>query len=200
MTTNDSHPSAEYLRIALHSYLAHQFRNEPGTILIDELGISRGSARVDIAAVGRQFHGYEIKSERDDLRRLAAQASLYGRVFDRVTLVCGDRHLSRALDIIPSWWGIIRVIVRGEQPTFKYVRRGRKSPDRETRAIVELLWLDEAMALLERRNALRGLRGKPRDVLWDKVSELFGIDEVTEAVRTHLRATSAMRGRPAPQS
>ena len=190
----------ESLRTSLRRRLAAQHRDEADTVLIDELGLCQGSARVDLAVVNGQVHGYEIKSELDDLRRLDTQAALYSRVFDRVTLVCGEGHVSQALDTVPSWWGVLRIVPAARHPTFKSVRRGRKNPGRDVRALVEFLWLEEAVALLAQRGALRGLRGKPRAALWDRVCELFSIDEVAATVRGHLKATANKRGRPERQS
>ena len=188
------------LRASLHRHLVVKHQDEADTVLIDELGLCRGRGRVDIAVVNGQLHGYEIKSERDSLRRLGAQASLYSRVFDRATLVCSERHVSRALEIIPSWWEVLRIVPTAQDSTFKYVRRGRKNPNRDIQALAELLWREEAVSLLTQRHALRGLRGKPRADLWDRICKLFRIDEVAAAVRAHLKATAAKRGRPARQS
>ena len=190
----------ESLRTSLHRLLVSTHENEPDTVLIDELGICRGSARVDLAVVNGEFHGYEIKSDRDSLRRLNIQADLYSRVFDRVTLVCSDRHVSQALAIVPSWWGVLRIVPGTQDPIFKRVRRGRKNPNRDIRALAELLWLEEAVVLLSKRRAIRGMRGRPRADLWDRVCELFKKDELAAAVRAHLKATAVKRGRPARQS
>ena len=190
----------EVIRASLHRRLVDKHQNETGMVLIHELGLCKGSARVDLAVVGNQLHGYEIKSDRDNLRRLGAQSDLYSKVFDRVTLVCSDRHVSRAMEIVPSWWEVLLIVPTSVDPTFKHVRRGRKNPKRDKRALVELLWLEEATTLLSQRHALRGLRGKPRADLWDKVCELFKVDEVAVAVRDHLKTTAVKRGRPAQQS
>ena len=89
----------ESLRRSLHSYLIVQQQVEPDTTVIYELGLCQGSARVDLAVIDGQLHGYEIKSERDSLRRLRAQADLYNKVFDRVTLVCTEKaHMRGALN------------------------------------------------------------------------------------------------------
>ena len=88
--------TAEILRATLRSRLASQHHKETDTVFIDELGVCQGSAKIDIAVVNGQLHGYEIKSDRDSLRRLSSQAVLYSKVFDRVTLVCGERHVSHA--------------------------------------------------------------------------------------------------------
>ena len=190
----------ESIRTSLHRRLVVKHRKEADTVVIDELGLCRGSARVDIAVVNGQLHGYEIKSDRDSLRRLSVQADLYSRVFDRVTLVCGQRHVSRALDIVPPWWEVLWIESTSQDPTFRTAKRGRKNQERDIRALAELLWLEEAMALLAQRNALRGFRGKSRADLWDRVCELLGIDEVATAVRAHLKATAEKRGRRARRS
>ena len=189
----------ESVRMYLHRRLAVKHQNEANTIFFYELGICQGSARIDLAVVNGQLHGYEIKSDRDNLRRLGTQAVIYSKVFDRVTLVCGDRHVSHALDIVPSWWEVWRIVPTTKDPEFRTVRVGRNNPNREIRALAQLLWLEEARSLLAQRHSLRGLRGKPRGDLWDKVCELFRIEEVAEAVRSHLMATAAKRGRPVRQ-
>ena len=192
-------PSEATIRAALRREVVKQ-QHDSDALLIDELGVCRGSARIDLAVVGGQLHGYEIKSERDSLRRLGIQANFYSRVFDRVTLVCDGRHISRALDIIPRWWAVLRIDSNVPEPKFKTVRRGRRNPDQDARALAEFLWRDEAMSLLEQRHALRGMRDKPRSELWDRICELFGTEEVSTAVRAHLKATGGKRGRSARQS
>ena len=187
------------LRRSLHRRLITKYQSEPGTLIVDELGLCQGSARVDVAVINSQLHGYEIKSELDSLRRLGAQADLYSKVFDRVTLVCSVRHVSNALEIIPSWWGVLRVISTTQNLAFEFVRAEQDNPDRDARAMAEFLWSEAAMALLEQRQALRGLRGKPRAALWDKICELLSIDELAAAVCAHLKATAENRGRLARQ-
>ena len=191
--------TAESLRSHLRQHLASRYPSESGAAFIDELGLCQGSARMDLAVVNGQLHGYEIKSERDNLRRLRAQSALYSRVFDRVTLVCSERHVYKALDIIPDWWEVLRILHTNQGITFKLFRRGRKNPQKNARALVEFLWLEEAVALLGQHDALRGLRGKPRAILWDRLCDMLGPEEVAAVVCAHLKATAEMRGRPAPQ-
>ena len=189
---------------AIRTSLCHQLvemnqSDEEGIVLIEELGLCQGVARIDLAVVGDYLHGYEIKSERDSLRRLSLQATVYSKIFDSVTLVCGARHVTQALELVPSWWEVLRIVPSSEQPTFAQVRRGQDNPNRDKRALVELLWLEEAAGLLDQLQALKGLRGKPRADHWDRICELLNMDEVAAAVRTHLKATAVRRGRPARQ-
>jgi hypothetical protein len=164
------------------------------TVLIEELGLNRGSVRVDLAVVNGIMHAYEIKSDFDTLRRLATQADHYGRCFDRVSLVLGVKHLKEACTSVPKWWGIIHVTVGEEGPRFQTVRKPRRNPARDARALIELLWRDQTLALLERIGAADGVRGKPRDVLWDRATQRLTLEEIAEAVRSHLKANAAKLG------
>jgi len=183
------------IRPALRSLLLAAHGNDPDTMLLEELGICRGQVRVDLAVVNGSVHGYEIKSDRDSLRRLAGQVEVYSRVLDSATLVVGDRHLAEALKFLPKWWGVLRFDATSGKPRFRTVRRAARNPCRDPRSLVELLWLDDALALLEGAEAARGVRGKPRCVVWDRVCEKLSIDEIALAVRSRLKARATQ---PAP--
>ncbi len=176
------------LRPGLRDRLLEGHEDDPETVLIEELGLCKGRVRVDIAVVNGSLHGYEIKSDRDSLRRLKAQAEVYSRVMDHVTLVVGDRHLSEARKLVPDWWGILRFEATGGKPRFKSFRRAKRNPRLDTRALVELLWLEDAIDLLERHGAAKGLTGKPRREVWNRVCEVLGVQQVAEAVRSSLKA------------
>ena len=182
------------IREALRARLKSEALCDGGAVIFDELGIRKGGARIDLAVVDGLLHGYEIKSGRDNLRRLGSQIELYNTGFDRMTLVCTQKHLERALDLIPCWWGVLQILPSNWALSFEIIRPGEPNPSKDGRALAELLWRDEALSLLDQRGALRGLRGKPRECLWDKVSELFSIEEVAEAVCKHLKATATLRG------
>jgi hypothetical protein len=184
------------IRPALRSRLLDMHTDEADTVIVEELGVCRGRVRVDVAVVNGSLHGYEIKSDKDSLRRLGVQIDFYGRVLDRATLVVGERHLSEVVDRLPSWWGVLRIDPARGEPRFKTVRRGRRNPRKDPRSLVELLWLDDAIALLESRNVARGVRGKPRHIVWDRVCELFTVGEIAAAVRTQLKARATRRALP----
>ena len=65
-------------------------------------GLKLHSGRV----VNGSLKGFEIKSDRDTLKRLGRQSEIYSKVFDTITLVTSECHLTPALDLIPAWWGI----------------------------------------------------------------------------------------------
>ena len=184
-------PSDTDIRSALRSRLVNQHASSPDTVIIDETGLCGGKARVDVMVVNNALHGYEIKSDRDSLRRLCNQIDFYGKVLDRATLVVGKRNLRKALEMVPAWWSIIEVQTCTENLHFSVIRRGHDNPRRDPRSLVELLWLDVAITLLEERGTARGVRGKPRRVVWDRICQQCSEEEIAKTVRNHLKAKIA---------
>jgi hypothetical protein len=191
MRKEDGTFGAADIRRALRSRLLVKHANEPDTVFIEELGVCRGQVRIDLAVVNGLFHGYEIKSDRDSLRRFDGQVELYSKVLDRATIVVGNSHLTETLNIVPRWWGVLLIDSGRKGPRFRTVRRGQNNPRKDPRALVELLWLDDAIALLALRDAARGVRGKPRRVVWDRVCEHFKVQEIAATVRARLKAKAA---------
>ena len=179
--------SDDVVREALRPYLWREHQREPDTVIVEELGVCRGRVRIDIAVVNGLLHGYEIKSDRDSLRRLAAQITDYNRVFDMVTLVVGTRHLSQASRVVPPWWGVLTLIVDANGSQLDTVRPAQPNPQRDPRSLVELLWLGHAIALLEEHGTARGVRGKSRARVWDRICATLTVDEIGSAVRARLK-------------
>jgi len=50
------------------------------TLVVDELGLNHGECRADIAVINGHLVGYEIKSNKDSLRRLEGQVNSYNAV------------------------------------------------------------------------------------------------------------------------
>jgi hypothetical protein len=65
------------------------------------------AVRVDVAVLNGHLAGYELKSERDTLRRLPARVQVYSGVLDWATLVVAERHVEHARPLLPDWWGIL---------------------------------------------------------------------------------------------
>ena len=193
MAGKNTGPDDLAIRLALRSMLLDEHVGEADTVVIEELGLCRGQVRVDVAVVNGLLHGYEIKSDRDSLRRLRSQVGIYGKVLDQATLVVGNRFLTEGIDIVPAWWGVIHVRPTLDGLDFRVVRRPRRNAHRDPRLLVELLWSVQAMALLEERNVARGVRRKPRRIVWDRVCGHFAIDEIAAAVRTELKARGVNR-------
>jgi hypothetical protein len=173
----------EVLRAALLAQLA---QSPDDHIIIEEMGIA-GEARVDVATIGRHLRGFEIKSERDSLRRLPAQAEVYSRVFDYVTLVVDTKHLHHAALLVPDWWGITEA--RGDMNGVRLIRRtrGRRNWSLDPWYLTSLLWRDEALGVLESLGLDRGLRSKSGLQLRKALVEQAPTSTLREAVRSSLQ-------------
>jgi hypothetical protein len=66
-------------------------------VVTREFTLGESSVRADLAILGDEFIGVEIKGHRDTLRRLPAQMEAYSRYFDKTIAVVANRHL-RHLD------------------------------------------------------------------------------------------------------
>lgn len=191
-----SWPGDAEIRSALLTHLIEQHGGDTDTAFIEELGLCRGEVFVDVTVVNGSLHGYEIKSDRDSLRRLQGQVMLYGRVLDHATIVVGDRHLADVDACVPDWWEVIHAHPSHRALKFTCVRSGRRNPAIDMRSLAELLWLDDAVALLAAHDALRGYRRRPRREIWDRVCQVCDIDEVARAVRDHLKGRATRRSDP----
>ncbi len=179
------------IRAALKARLREIHVHDSGTVILDELGLRRRQVRADVAVVNGVLHGYEIKSERDSLRRLPVQAELYGQVFDRATLVVSERHVDEATLLLPDWWEIVVVHRERDIAEFGVLREGRVNRAPCARTLVELIWRDDAIRMLEARGTARGYRARPRRVIWDRLCDVYTIGEIGAEVRALLKARAA---------
>jgi|SRR5579883_1403845 len=181
------------IRTALRDSLRAEHAGDPDTAVIDELGLCQGKARVDMAVVNGSLHGYEIKSEKDKLNRLPGQRDVYNRCFDTMTLVAAGSHLREARSIIPKWWGIVRPIGIDGRVEFRSVRRARSNPTLVAEAVVQLLWREEALAVLTSLGLAKGLRGKSRKALWATLVGALSLTDLKSQVRTAIKTRGDWR-------
>lgn len=65
------------------------------TIVANELPLGKTGVRADLALLGRNFIGIEVKSELDTLRRLEKQLLVYRKYFDRTILLVSEKHVAK---------------------------------------------------------------------------------------------------------
>jgi len=122
---------------------------------------------------------------------LAGQVTLYSQVLDKATLVVGEEHFREAVPLLPSWWGVTLIHVGSGQPDFEPLREAKPNQEQNPRSMVELLWREQALALLEERKQARGYRDKPRCFIWERLCEVMSPHEISESVRIQLKARLA---------
>jgi hypothetical protein len=160
---------------------------DSGTFIVEELGVLHGSSRIDLAVVNGTFHGYELKSDRDTLRLLPEQVDSYCLVFDLVTLVVAERHLSAAINLIPHWWGIKVARVISRDLTFRDLKFPMSNPCPDPMSVARLLWRDEALGALREIDGNENNESKPRDWIYAQLITLLRLDVLKRTVRQSLK-------------
>lgn len=176
------------MRKALIEVLCNSHKNDRQTRIVEELGLTHGASRVDIAVVNGVIHGYELKSDLDTLNRLPEQMRIYNSVLDQVTLVVGKDHLHDAIKVIPEWWGVMiaKVINPTEGVSFYTIREPEENPFRDSFSIAQLLWKEEALAILEEMNQATGVRSKPRIKVYERLIAVLDQKTLRDKVRSCL--------------
>lgn len=182
------------VRRAVHSKILKEHHKDPSTLIIDEFTMNLGASRADIAVINGLMHGYELKSKSDNLLRLPAQIEHYSSVMDKVTLVVSECHAELALGMIPKWWGV-KIVTQGLRNGMhlQTVRTDKRNPNIDKLSLSMLLWKDELLSILKMLGQERGLKSKPRKVLWTLLAETLPTDELRSTVRETLKARKDWR-------
>jgi hypothetical protein len=184
----------QQLRRALKSKVLARHAKDPDTRIVDELGLRHGVARVDIAVINGIIHGYELKSDKDNLKRLPHQIAIYSSVLDKVTLVVGSRHADDAMKLVPDWWGI-KIAKVGSRGAFEFesYRTARANPSVDPLSVCKLLWRDEALTLLAELGEAERVRYKARALVYAQLVKVADLESIQERVRRQLKSRTTWR-------
>jgi hypothetical protein len=185
------------VRHAVRKRLNRLHKGEADTLIVEEMGIWANFVRIDVAVINGEFHGFELKSERDTLARLPRQASVYNEVFDRVTLVMAEKHCRKAADKIPDWWGILsaRTTKRGHV-ALKTERRPRLNPCISLIHVARLFWKSEAIAVLEKHGLSRGFKSKTSEEIAQRLASSLPLDTLRDEARAAMKARASLLREP----
>lgn len=105
-----------------------------------------GSSKADVVIFNGTSTVYEIKSDRDNLKRLHGQIEDYRRVFARVIVICSLDHLDAVSDMVPRDVGILTL------SRWNRIRTIRQPEDRASRlcplSMLASVTNSEAIAML----------------------------------------------------
>ena len=174
------------IREALVRRLAQRYHGRPRVAVINEFGLCQHRARVDLLAVTEEIEGYEIKSDLDDGSRLSNQIRVYSLVLHRVTLVGGRRALSHAGARVPEWWGLWEAEENDQNIRIISRRNPHRNPQRSIRAVAEMLWRSDILALLQRHGQARGVTTATRAKLWDRAVRVLPPEIIDQEVIEQL--------------
>jgi hypothetical protein len=178
-----------HIRSALLRKLNILYKGRSDTLILQELGLFHGIVRADVVVVNSHLHGYELKSDSDNLDRLPHQSRVYNQVFDRITLIVGYQHAYEALTIIPEWWGV-KLVEMGPRGGmyFTSARSPKNNPKPDPLAIAMLLWKSEALSLLEDIRVYEKMKSKPRSEIYSEIAKSVDITLIRSKVRQQLMA------------
>lgn len=161
--------------------------------VIYEFWVPKSNERADVVVIGALMQGFEIKTERDNLKRLPRQTEAYARVFDRCHAVLAERHIDRAMDILPTSWGVL-VIETEPRLNFRELRGAVVNDAVDAEVLVRLLWRDEAHAALCALGCVPDPRAG-RFRMWELLLALLDIDGIKQVVRDALLQRDPTRAR-----
>jgi hypothetical protein len=182
-----------HIRGTLIEQVTAAYTDRPGALIVPELELCRGAARIDLAVINRSLDGYEIKSERDTLRRLPSQVKAYGRVLNRVIIVCAQRHIDPVCTLVPSWWGITEAASTGPGIRLRCLRAPLRNPSVDPIAVTQLLWRGELLAEVGELQGPRGLSRQTRHQLGEILVGELSVDDLSSRVGDRLRARQGWR-------
>jgi hypothetical protein len=176
------------IRQNFHKKRLQRQHAQKDTLVIDELGLNHGKCRADIAVVNGHLIGYEIKSNKDSLRRLDEQVKSYNAVFDKVSIVIGDRYINSIQKHIPEWWGVI-VSTKGPRDAvnFDLIREAQINTNTDPISIAQLLWRNEAEEILHQKKLPSNILRQTRDVLYEHLVDILTIKQLQKTVRDYLK-------------
>jgi len=159
--------------------------SRPPKAILEELRVHNGNAIADVVAVHSFAHCYEIKSDRDSIDRALIQAQYYDLVFRRVTLVTTEKHLQRALKVVPMHWGIIIAKATINRRTLSYYRAASNTPRFNKELALLTLWKSElaevALPYLN-QNVSKINRARLTSIIAEKI----GVHELVKHIGSQL--------------
>jgi hypothetical protein len=173
------------IRNAVHNKILRKNKNRKDVFVLNEFQILNGLSRIDIAVLNGYFHGYEIKSDKDNLLRLPKQVSNYNKIFDKMTLIVGYNHFYEAINIIPDWWGV-KLYSEGLKGAihFQEARRERKNTQIDKSQLSQLLLRTEMYEMLQSFRTQNNIRVKKK--LAEEIASTFSSEQIRGKIKYYV--------------
>lgn len=185
------------LRALLKAHLGA--RVGEGDRLVDEFTLAYGEVRADVALINGSLEGFEIKAGKDTLTRLASQVDAYGRVFDYSWVVTTATHLAGVRTVVPREWGLLVASPSPDGARLRQVRQAKANRRHDAQHLVRLLWREEVLAKLDALGLSKGIKSKPKIVLYGALAQALPVKDLSDYVRTCLKSREAWRVDEAPR-
>jgi hypothetical protein len=136
------------IRTFVKTQVPRLLQSRSSALLVEEMEVCSGRARIDLAVIGDHLIGIEIKGPKDDVSRLPGQAKAYSECFDLVVLVVHEKLAQKAGALIPDWWGLVVGLQKEGRIRYRFERRPEPNPSLNLDKLLSLLWREEIDALL----------------------------------------------------
>ncbi|MFY0661428.1 MAG: sce7726 family protein [Shimia sp.] len=148
-----------------------------------------GKSKADLVILNGTGTAYEIKSERDNISRLAKQVSDYRKVFASTYVIAGSNHVESVSDVVPNSTGILHLsrwnkisTIRRAKETFEEIDNLQVLDSLRSKEAVQIL------ALLDRK-----IPSVPNTQLRSALSEEFSVLDKALLHRTMVKALKHSR-------
>jgi hypothetical protein len=174
------------LRSALLELLAKRRQRHR---IFEELHLENGLARIDVATVGSQLTGYEIKSDFDKPARFSNQIHAYNRAFDEIYLVVSSEAALRMVPLVPSWWGLYEGARDGKgRVKLNIVRPADPNPLRDPISVLSILRREELLGFAQQLDEPKRAARARRSALYELLADAFSLEQIARSVATALKA------------
>ncbi len=133
-----------------------------GKVIADVIMISKGGV-----------HIYEIKGDLDKIERIKRQSEYYNRCAPKLSLVTTEKHLKKALEILPNHWGIILALKKDDRIYFKYIRKSSTNNIFCKQTALMTLWKSELTEAFVNLNHMKPKSNATRAHLADQISNML---------------------------
>jgi hypothetical protein len=179
---------------AIREAIRSAYRARAGEIWINEFSIPGTRERVDLALVGSSLTAFEIKTERDDLRRLPRQLDAFSRLFDHCSVAVDEKHVAECESMVPEWWGILVARLGAKGVVLDLLRAATPNPKSDPALLVRLLWKGEVEQAVKEIAAPLPPQAS-RQVLWAALLQYGSPAEVKRLVCNALRTRDGASAR-----
>lgn len=151
--------------------------------IIEELRVHNGNAIADVVALYNDAHCYEIKSDLDKIDRIGIQAQFYDLSFRRITLVTTARHVDKAIEKAPPFWGLMMAFTKNDRVIIRNIRRAKNNPQFSKLVALKTLWKSELIKLAGEKVEPKN---PSREKLATYISKIKGKKQISNEITTSL--------------
>jgi hypothetical protein len=155
-----------------------------GGVVIDEL--LTGTTRADVVHITETFmHGYEVKGDGDTLQRVENQLRCYAEVYDFVTFIVTEKHVTKLLPRLPEWVGVL--VAPADDLGLREHRSPGYNATVQRAPLAALLWVEEIKQFLMARGLAGASTLRQREIAnYLRTSQTIPLSSLAQYVRERL--------------